>query len=152
MKRSILFTALALVLCTTYCFAAPVSTTTPADNVSGEIRASFRHDFRDAQLMTTEAYKDFTKLTFKMNDQVLFAFYAQNGDLLAVTRNIPSSQLPVSLLLSLKKQLGNNWVTELFEFNSDAQHCYYVSLENADARINLRSNGDSWEVFSTVKK
>ena len=162
MKRSILFTALVLVFGTTFSFAAPVSATVPVsaapvsaaptDNVNGEIRASFRHDFRDAQIMTTEAYKDFTKLTFKLNDQVLFAFYSQNGDLLAVTRNIPSSQLPVSLLLSLKKQLGNSWVTELFEFNSDAQHCYYVSMENADSRINLRSNGDTWEVFSTVKK
>jgi hypothetical protein len=146
MNRSILFAALALVLSTTYAFAAPV------DHVNGEINASFRNEFRDARLISTEGYKDFTKLTFQMNEQVLCAYYTEDGSLLAVTRNIPSSQLPVSLLLNLKKQLNNSWITELFEFNSDTQHCYYVSLENADMKIDLRSNGDSWEVYSTTKK
>ena len=146
MKASIFSLVLALVLSTTYAFAAP------ADHVNGEINASFRNEFRNAQLISQEGYKAFTKLTFKMNDQVLCAYYAEDGSLLAVTRNIPSSQLPVSLLLNLKNQLNNGWITELFEFNSDAQHCYYVSLENADMKINLRSNGDSWEVYSTLKK
>lgn len=146
MKRSILFAALTLVLSTSYSFAAP------ADHVNGEITTSFRHDFRDAQIISTEGYNDFTKFTFKMNDQVLFAFYSGNGQLLAVTRNIPSSQLPVSLLLNLKKKLSNGWITELFEINSDTQHCYYVSLENADVKVTLRSNGDSWDVYSTIRK
>ena len=146
MNRSILFAALALVLSTTYAFAAP------ADHVNGEINASFRNEFRNAQLISQEGYKAFTKLTFKMNDQVLCVYYTQDGSLLAVTRNIPSSQLPVSLLLNLKKQLNNGWITELFEFNSDTQHCYYVSVENADGKVNLRSSGDSWEVYSTLKK
>jgi hypothetical protein len=146
MKASILFAALALVLSTTYSFAAP------AGHDKDGINASFRSEFRDAQLLSTEGYKDFTKLTFKMNDQVLCAYYTQDGSLLAVTRNIPSSQLPVSLLLNLKKQLHNGWITELFEFNSDTQHCYYVSLETADMKVNLRSNGDSWEVYTTLKK
>ena len=147
MKRITLFAALVLVLSTTYSFAAPT------DHVSGTIASSFRHDFQNAQLISTEGYKDFTKFTFKMNSQVLFAFYSETGELLAVTRNLPSSQLPVSLLLNLKKQMNNSWITELFEINSDAQHCYYVSLENADGKITLRSNGDSWDVYSsTVKK
>ena len=92
------------------------------------------------------------KFTFKMNDQVLFAFYSGTGELLAVTRNIPSSQLPVRLLLNLKKQMNNGWITELFEISSDAQHCYYVSLENADIKVTLRSNGDGWDVYSTTRK
>ena len=144
-KRSILFIALALVLCTTYSFAAPT------DNANAEVRASFQKDFRDARLMTTEVHKDFTKLTFSMNDEILYAFYTQDGSLLAVTRNITSSQLPVNLLLNLQKQMNNRWITELFEFNSDEQHCYYVSLQNADGVVNLRSNGQNWEVFSTSK-
>lgn len=149
MNRLILSAAFALVLSTTYSFATPVS---PADRTNGMIATSFRRDFRDAQVISTEEYANFTKLTFKMNAQVLFAFYSGSGELLAVTRNIPSSQLPVSLLMNLKKQLGNSWITELFEINSDAQHCYYVTLENADAKVTLRSNGDSWDVYSNLKK
>jgi hypothetical protein len=146
MTRSIFIAALAFVLSTTYSFAAP------ADHSDDGINATFRHDFQNAQLISMEGYKDFTKFTFKMNNQVLFAFYSETGELLAVTRNIPSSQLPVRLLLNLQKQMNNSWITELFEINSDAQHCYYVSLENADIKVTLRSNGDSWDVYSTTKK
>jgi hypothetical protein len=146
MKSSIFSLALALVLSTTYAFAAP------ADHISDGINASFRNQFHNAKVISAEGYKDFTKLTFEMNEQVLCAYYAVDGSLMAVTRNIPSSQLPVSLLLNLKKQLNSGWITELFEFNSDTQHCYYVSLENADIKVSLRSNGDSWEIYSTLKK
>jgi hypothetical protein len=69
-----------------------------------------------------------------------------------VTRNITSSQLPMNLLLSLKSDYSAYWITELFEFTGDDQNCYYVSLESADAKVTLRSSGDSWEVYTTVKK
>jgi hypothetical protein len=80
------------------------------------------------------------------------AFYSTNGELLAVTRNIVSSQLPVNLLISLKKYYSTSWITDLFEFNGDNQDCYYITLENADTKTTLRSNGDSWEIYSTTKK
>ena len=144
--QKFLIAALVLVLSTTYSFATPVNRSNDA------ISASFRHDFGNAQLISTEDYKDFTKFTFMLNSQVLFAFYSANGELLAVTRNLTSSQLPVRLLLNLKNKMGNSWITELFEINCESQHCYYVSMENADVKVTLRSNGDSWDVYSTVKK
>jgi len=146
MNRTIFFAVLALIFATTHSFATPV------DHSDDAINATFRHDFQNAQLISTEDYRDFTKFTFKMNNQVLFAFYSGTGELLAVTRNIPSSQLPVRLLLNLRKQMNNGWITELFEINSDAQHCYYVSLENADIKVTLRSNGDGWDIYSTTRK
>src|SRR5579859_1614667 len=127
--KSILFAALVLVLSTTYSYATPV------DHANNGINASFRRDFRDAQLISLEGYKDFTKFTFRLNSQVLFAFYSENGELLAVTRNLPSSQLPVRLLLDLKNKMNDSWITELFEINCEAQHCYYVSLENAEVKV-----------------
>lgn len=137
---------LLLTLCTTYGFANSTG------EVNREIKASFRQDFHNAQLMTIEVRNNFTKLTFKMNDQVMSAFYSGSGELLAVTRNILSSQLPVSLLNSLKKYYNNSWITDLFEFNGDNQDCYYITLENADTKLTLRSNDGSWEVYSSRKK
>jgi len=145
MKRTIIV-ALFLTIATTYSFATPTS------NHNGEVKTSFHQDFKNAQLMSTEAYSNFTKLTFKMDGQVLCAFYSGNGELLAVTRNILSSQLPINLMLSLKKHYSEHWITDLFEFNGNEQTSYYVSLENADSKITLRSNGDNWEVYSTTKK
>ena len=123
-----------------------------ADSISGDIRTSFKRTFRNAQLMSTETRETFTKLTFKTNDVIMFAFYSRSGDLLAVTRNILSSQLPLNLLLSLKSDYSAYWITELFEFTSNDDSCYYISLESADAKVTLRSSGDTWEVYSSVKK
>jgi hypothetical protein len=137
--KQILFAA-ALTLATTFSFA------------NGETKTSFRQDFKNAQLMSTEEHTNFTKLTFTTNGVIMSAFYSTNGELLAVTRNIVSSQLPVNLLMSLKKHYSASWITDLFEFNAESQDCYYITLENADTKITLRSNGDSWEIYSTTKK
>lgn len=145
-KKAAFMMVLLLTLCTSYSFAKPT------DEVSKEIKVSFRKDFQNAQIMNTAVHNTFTEITFRMNDQVMFAFYSENGDLLAVTRNIVSSELPTNLVTSLKKHYNSYWITDLFEFNGDTQTCYYVSLENADTKITLRSNGDSWDVYSTTKK
>jgi hypothetical protein len=144
-KVAVMMTML-LVLGTSYSFAKP------ADSVGGDIRISFKKSFQGAQLMGTETHAAFTKLTFKMNDVVMFAFYSNRGELLAVTRNITSSQLPLGLLLSLKNDYRAYWITELFELTGNDDSCYYVSLESADVKVTLRSIGDSWEVYSTVRK
>ena len=84
---------------------------------------------------------------------VLFAYYADNGKLLAVVRNILSSQLPTDLQADLKSSYGDYWITELFELNGEGQNCYYISLENADTKLVLRSTGDNtWEVYQQTDK
>ena len=123
-----------------------------ANDGTKEIKASFKHDFKNAQLMSTEEHDNFTKMVFTLNEQIMTAFYAADGELIAVTRNIVSSQLPVSLLMSFRKHYNEYWITDLFEMSQDAQSNYYLSLENADTKLTLRSNGDSWEVYSTVRK
>ena len=124
----------------------------PVDSVKGEINASIKRNFKNAQILNTETKEAFTKVTFKMNEVIMFAFYSRTGDLLAVTRNITSSQLPMNLLLSLKNDYSAYWITELFEFTGDGSSCYYVSLESAEGKVTLRSNGDSWEVYTSMKK
>ncbi len=145
-KRLTVLAALLLTLCTTYAFS------TPANGGGATVTTSFSRDFQNAKLVSTQEYTGFTKVTFKMNDVVMFAFYNPSGELLAVTRNIVSSQLPVNLLTSLKKHYGEHWITDLFEFSGNDQNCYYISLENADSKTTLRSIGNDWEVYSTSKK
>jgi len=140
--KSLLFAA-ALTLATTFSFA---------NTTNGETKTSFRQDFKNAQLMSTEETNNFTKLTFTTSGVIMSAFYSTSGELLAVTRNIVSTQLPLNLLTSLKKHYSASWITDLFEFNGDNQDCYYITLENADTKTTLRSNGDNWELYSTTKK
>jgi hypothetical protein len=126
---------------------------TTNDDNNTAVTASFHKDFKKAELLTTEAGKNYTKLTFKMNEIVLSAFYSEEGQLLAVTRNIRSNQLPIKLLLQLKQDYANYWISELFELNADGTNAYYITLENADSSVILRSSGsDAWDVYTKKTK
>jgi hypothetical protein len=123
------------------------------DNVNQQAKQSFQKDFATARNVTYEQKPDYVKVTFSINDQVLFAYYNNNGELQAVVRNIVSEQLPINLLTELKKSYGDYWISDLFEVASDDQTSYYVTVENKDRKIVLKSDGtSSWTAFSKTKK
>lgn len=146
-KKIVMALALILTVGVTSSFA---NTTNDKTDV---IKASFKKDFQKGELIGLEPAASYTRLTFKMNDMILFAFYSDNGDLLAVTRNIKSSQLPIQLLLELKRDYANYWITDLFEFNGDGTNSYYVTVENADSVVTLRANAsEDWKLYSKKTK
>ena len=114
---------------------------------------SFKKDFNGASNIIWEQRDTYTKATFSLHGQVLFAYYNNNGDLQAVVRNITSDQLPISLLSSLRKEYGNCWLSDLFEIVSDDQTSYYVTLEDSDKKVVLKSQGtEFWSEFRKEKK
>ena len=122
-------------------------------NVNQLAVKSFKKDFSGANNIIWEQRDTYTKATFSLHGQVLFAYYNNNGDLQAVVRNITSDQLPISLLTSLKKEYGDFWISDLFEIVSDDQTSYYVTLENSDKKIVLKSQGtEFWNEFSKERK
>ena len=155
LKRTILVSTMMLTLGLSYSFAAPTTPTTPAatDEIAVEVKASFRREFRNAEVLSWDVTRKFTKVTFRMNDIVMFAYFSDNGQLLAVTRNIRSNQLPIPLQMSLKKNYSEYWITDLFEINGDEQNCYYVTLETADKKLVMRSiDNEKWEVYENIVK
>jgi hypothetical protein len=123
------------------------------ETVNEKISKAFTKDFAGAQDVKWENKENFAKATFTLNSQVMFAFYSQDGDLLGVTRNIVSSQLPINLLSDLKKGYSNYWITDLFEMGNNSNTAYYVTLENSTHTIVLKSTGtEGWTVFSRTRK
>lgn len=123
------------------------------DAVNLLAQKSFHKEFASARNIQWEQKETYVKVTFTMNDQVLFAYYNNNGDLTAVVRNITSSQLPINLLTELKSTYNGFWISDLFEIASNDQTTYYVTLENADKKIVLDSNGaGGWNVYAKMKK
>lgn len=123
------------------------------EGVSQKVIQSFQKEFSNAKDVKWETSKDFSKATFKLNDQVMFAYYAENGDLLGVSRNIISSQLPINLLNELKKSYNQFWITDLFEMAAGNETSYYVTLENADVVTVLKSSGaNGFEIYRKDKK
>jgi hypothetical protein len=122
-------------------------------DVNQQAVRAFTKDFSTAKNAVWEQNKDFIKVTFTYAEQVMCAFYNNSGELQAVTRNILSDQLPLSLLTELKKEYNGFWISGLFEMASDDQTSYYVTLENADKTLVLKSVGISnWSVYSKTRK
>jgi hypothetical protein len=149
MKKRILLLSIALVSFTAFSFAAdaPVS-------VSKNVISSFNKQFSNARDIKWESHADFVKAQFSMNDIVLYAYFNQSGDLIAITRYISTSQLPLILLNSLKKQFSSGyWVNDLFEIETEAGTSYYATFESADQTIILKSDGiNGWNTFQKEKK
>src|ERR1700744_1322455 len=149
LSKLVLATALAFTVGITSSFAAPA----PTGGIGYTVNSAFHKDFDNATLLDYKVSKDYTRLTLKTTDAILYAFYNDNGALLAVSQNIKSSQLPGKLLAELKKTYGTCWISDLFELTSDDQSNYYITLENADSKITLRSSdAASWEVYKKTNK
>jgi hypothetical protein len=121
--------------------------------VNQQALRSFRNEFTAASNVSWEAKNGYSRATFSLNGQVLFAYYGTNGELQAVVRNIVSDQLPITLLTDLKKDYSDYWISDLFEMATDNQTTYYITLENSDKKIILKSEGTNfWSVFSKTRK
>ena len=146
MKKSMLTMAFSLVMLLS-------SLTGNATEIRANIISSFKKDFAAAQDVQWEQGKQFVKATFTLNGQVMMAYYTEEGNLLAVTRNITSSQLPINLLTEIKKSYTTYWITELFEIAMSGTTSYYMTLENGDQTLILKSEAaQDWKVYKKEKK
>jgi hypothetical protein len=121
-------------------------------NVSKKALDAFKSEFTTAKEVEWTVNSDHYKATFIYNQRYVFAYYNENGELLGLTRYLSPLDLPLALQNNLKKNYENYWVSDLFEaVKSDETH-YYLTVENADTKIVLRSSGNSWSVYSKIKK
>lgn len=147
MKKYLVTLSLAVLVTISSAFASD------KNGVSEKAVQSFKKDFTEATNVQWESGKDFTRATFHLNNQVMFAYYNADGNLLALSRNLSSSQLPIRLAADLKKDFSGYWITDLFEMASNHQSSYCVTIENADMTIVLKAVGaGDWEVFRKTRK
>jgi hypothetical protein len=123
------------------------------EKVSPVVLQSFNQSFENASEVTWTVTSQYYKAEFEYNDQYVTAYYDGTGNMIALTRNITSVQLPITLQASLKKDYQSMWITDLFEVNDDQGTSYYVTLENADSKIILKSSfGSSWSTYQRQRK
>ncbi|MHA4843151.1 hypothetical protein ACX0G7_03250 [Flavitalea antarctica] len=148
MKHRILTLALLLSLSISNIFA-----NTNEEVVNAKAANAFKKEFAQAQDVKWENTKQYVKATFKMNDQMMVAYYTNTGELLGITRNLTTSQLPINLLTDIKKNYKNAWITDLFEVTANDETEYYITLEDADQTVVLKSTGSyGWFTFKKEKK
>ena len=145
MKRLLLILTISFSLISASSFASEIK-------VSPAALESFNYSFKHASEVNWTAGENFYKADFMQDGQYLTAFFDGDGAFLAVTKNISSTQLPVKLQTSLKKQQEGFWITNLIEVAKESGTSYYITLENAETRIIMKSSGSSWEVYQKVTK
>ena len=146
MKKIMMMLALVLTVGTSFAF-------TGEEAINKQALNAFTKEFAGATEAAWTVGDNFYKVTFSFNDQKLFAYYNMQGDFIAVTRNISSLQLPLSLQTSLKRSYNNYWISDLFEVAKTDGTNYYVTLETADTKIVLKSaDGSDWSVYQKSRK
>lgn len=143
--KKFLSLSLALTLAVTSIFAN--------NEIGQRVMDSFKKEFSEAQEVKWENSKDLAKATFKMNEQVMVAYFTEAGELVAVTRNLVPGQLPINLQSTIKKSTQESWLTDLFEVSTGDETSYYVTLHNATHITVLKSVGtQGWTVYKKEKK
>jgi hypothetical protein len=147
MKKRILLLSIVLVSFTAFSFAAD------APAISKNVISSFNKQFSNAHDIQWDNHAKYVRAQFTMNDIVLFAYFNDNGELLAITRFISPNQLPLKLMSSLKKDFTGYWISDLFEIQTESGTSYYVTLENADQITVLKSESTmGWNTYQKEKR
>ena len=144
MKKMIMM--LAITLSTLSAFAGE-------EIVNPKVLDAFKTKFKTVQQVEWMAGKDFYRATFVYNDKHVFAYYNPDGELLGVTRYVSPLDLSLNLQINLKNNYANYWISDLFEVAKSEGTTYYITLENADTKIVLKStDGNTWSSHQKIKK
>jgi hypothetical protein len=123
------------------------------EGVNEKVLNNFQKEFVGAKEVAWQKGEEFMKVSFILNEKVFIAYYNEEGEKLALVRNISRLDLPLSLQENLKDSYSQYWITDLFEFNGKDDSAYYITIENADVKITLKSFGMSgWTLYKKSTK
>ena len=111
---------------------------------------AFQGEFRGAQEVKWKTTNGYYEAAFTFNGQHITAIYQSDGKLLGLSKNISPLELPIRLQTRLKNKYSPYWITDLFELSNDEGTTYYVTVENGDIKLVLKSIGTTGWTF--VKK
>lgn len=144
MKKIIITLAIAISSFSAFASDEPVSST---------VLNAFNKEFAGVKDVQWTSADNYVRASFVFNGQNVAAFYGMDGELIAMTRNISSLELPISLQTSLKNQYKGYWISDLFEMSNHEGTSYYITVENADSRLVLKSSGNAkWSSFKKAAK
>ena len=135
MKKIILSAVFASLLATSSLFAAE----TP--EVNAQVLNAFKTQFAGATDVEWSTGSNFYKASFQYNNNYVFAYYNTEGEFMATVRNISSVNLPLMLQTNLKQNYDDYWISDLYELAKNDGTAYFITLENADQKIILKSSG-----------
>lgn len=123
-----------------------------SNNVNDKVQTSFKQEFATAQNVVFSKTNNYIKAAFTLNNQIMEAYYTADGEMIGVSKNLLSTELPIGLQVDLKRDYADYWISDLFEFATNSNSSYFITVENADQKITLQSSGNEWIVYKKAKK
>jgi hypothetical protein len=121
--------------------------------VSKDVLSAFNKEFSGAKEVKWTTGSDFYKAVFVLNDQYITAFYNKEGEFLGMTRNISSLNLPLKLQSKIRSEYADYWISDLFELSDNEGTHYYITVEDADSKVLLKSSDNTdWNIFKKMSK
>ncbi len=147
MKKNFLSAVFAMLFATSSLFAAEET------EVNSVVLNAFKRQFTNASDVEWNTGSNYFKASFLYNYNYVNAYYSQDGEFIATTRNISSVNLPMLLQTDLKQKYNNYWISDLYELAKPESTTYFITLENADQKIILKSSGGSeWTQYKKSGK
>ena len=146
MKKSLLF-AVSIMMIAANSFASAGN-----EVVDKKIAEAFTKTFAGATAVKWNTTNQYTKAEFVLDGIYRSAFFAPDANLMGLSRNLTTQELPLELSDELKSAYKNYWVTELFEYVTAEEGSYYITLENADKIIVLKSDFNGFSVHKKTVK
>jgi hypothetical protein len=120
--------------------------------VAPVVLKSFKSTFASATDVDWSYSKELYKAVFFLDERAVTAYYNTDGTLAVLTRHITTATLPVILQTALKNNHKDKWIADVYEVTNEAGVEYYVTLEDADCKLVLKSNGSFWNTFQKSRK
>lgn len=124
-----------------------------SEEVDARVLGAFKKEFATAKDITWTLAVNYYQASFVYNDQHITAYYNREGELLGLARFVSPVDLPMALQADLKKNYQSYWISNLFEAATNEGTSYYITIEDADQSIVLKSdNARDWDHYKKVKK
>ena len=123
------------------------------NDVNKNALAAFSASYSKATNVKWNKEENYYVASFQMNGQWLNALISEEGEMIAVSRNILPTELPLKLQATINNNYSAYWISDLVEYAVDNETKYFITVENADAKTILENVGTyDWSVMKTIAK
>ncbi|HTE25380.1 hypothetical protein [Flavitalea sp.] len=140
-----LLTVSLVFIATTFANTEPV----PANK---KLTETFTKHFSAAQSVSWNQVAMITTANFIWDGQYLAAHFSPDAKMLGISKNVAVTDLPLNMNLELRSYFEKYWISDIFEYATPGSDAYYVTLENADSKLVLKSEGGAFQVYKKSPK
>jgi hypothetical protein len=133
-------------------FVASSFANTDPEPANQKLSAALTKHFSTAQSITWNQAAMITTASFILDGQYLAAHFSPEAKMLGISKNVAANDLPLNMRLELTSYFDKYWVSDIFEYATPGSDAFYVTLENSDSKLVLKSEGGAFQVFKKTTK